>query len=60
MNLSAGNRLTGSRSTLRAAGFTLLEVLVAVAIFAVMSSLAYAGLAHMLEGRDRIESERDQ
>lgn len=43
-----------------ARGFTLLEVLVAVAVFAVLSSLAYAGLTHMLEGRDRIEAERER
>jgi len=42
----------------RIAGFTLLEVLVAISVFAVLSSLAYAGLTRMLEGRDRIEAER--
>lgn len=42
------------------AGFTLLEVLVAVAVFAVLSSLSYAGLTRMLEGRDRIEAEREK
>jgi general secretion pathway protein J len=42
-----------------ARGFTLLEVLVAVAIFAVLSALAYGGLTHILEGRSRIEAERD-
>lgn len=41
-------------------GFTLLEVLIAVSVFAVLSALAYAGLLHMLEGRDRIEAEREQ
>jgi general secretion pathway protein J len=44
----------------RVVGFTLLEVLVAIAVFAVMSSLAYAGLTRMLEGRDRLEAERDR
>jgi general secretion pathway protein J len=48
------------RQHLAAAGFTLLEVLVAIAVFAVMSSLAYAGLTRMLEGRDRIEAEREK
>ncbi len=46
------------KRTLR--GFTLLEVLVAVAIFAVLSSLAYASLARMIDGRDRIEAEREK
>src|SRR6185436_9471973 len=32
----------------------------AVAVYAVFATLAYAGLMRMLEGRDRIETERDK
>lgn len=39
-------------------GFTLLEVLVAVAVFAVFSTLAYGSLSRLLDSRDRIEGER--
>jgi len=42
----------------RARGFTLLEVLVAVGVFAVFSALAYGSLTRLLESRDRIEAER--
>jgi general secretion pathway protein J len=49
----------GARSArLHMVGFTLLEVLVAISIFAVLSALAYGGLTQMLEGRDRIEAQR--
>jgi general secretion pathway protein J len=36
-------------------GFTLLELLVATAIFAVMAALAYAGLGILLQGRATLE-----
>jgi len=39
-------------------GFTLLEVLVAIGIFAIFSALAYGSLTRLLEARDRIEQER--
>ena len=42
----------------RIRGFTLLEVLVAVGVFAVFSALAYGSLTRLLESRDRIDSER--
>jgi general secretion pathway protein J len=42
----------------RARGFTLLEVLIAVAIFAMVSAMAYAGLNNVLIARDRLETER--
>lgn len=43
------------RSNLNQRGFTLLELLVAAAIFAVMAALAYAGLDGVLRGRTTIE-----
>lgn len=42
----------------RASGFTLLEVLVAVAVFAVFSTLAYGSLSRLLDSRERVEAER--
>jgi general secretion pathway protein J len=41
-------------------GFTLLEVLIAVAVFAILSTVSYAGLMRMLDGRARVEAERQQ
>jgi general secretion pathway protein J len=41
----------------RGTGFTLVELLVAVAIFGVLSGVAYRALAVMLDGRARIEQE---
>lgn len=38
-------------------GFTLLELLVAVAIFALVSAMAYTGLQTVLEARSRIQAE---
>ncbi len=38
----------------RARGFTLIEVLVALAIFAIMSGIAYRGLGSVLDARARI------
>jgi general secretion pathway protein J len=43
----------------RASGFTLLEVLVAVGIFALFSAMAYGSLLRILDTRDRLETERD-
>ncbi len=40
----------------RGRGFTLLELLVAVAVFAVMSVLAYAGLASVLDARRQTDA----
>lgn len=39
-------------------GFTLLEILVAVAVFAIFSAMAYGGLARLLENRRHVEAER--
>ena len=38
-------------------GFTLLELLVSLAIFAILSAIAYQGLESLLEARGRIERE---
>lgn len=46
-------------SRTRASGFTLLEVLVAVGIFALFSAMAYGSLLRILDTRDRLETERD-
>jgi general secretion pathway protein J len=43
----------------RVSGFTLLEVLVAVGIFALFSAMAYGSLLRILDTRDRLETERD-
>ena len=43
---------------IRTRGFTLLEVLIAIAIFAIFSMMAYGGLTRLLDSRDRIEAER--
>ena len=43
----------------RSSGFTLLEVLVAVGIFALFSAMAYGSLLRILDTRDRLETERD-
>ncbi len=42
----------------RNSGFTLLEVLIAVAIFALISAMAYGALNQSLRTRDRVEAER--
>lgn len=43
---------------MRQRGFTLLEVLVAIAIFALVSAMAYGSLDQVLRTRDRLEEER--
>jgi len=43
----------------RAAGLTLIELLVAVAIFGVLSVTAYAGLNRLLDQRAQLEHERE-
>lgn len=42
----------------KARGFTLLEVLVAIGIFALFSTMAYGSLTRLLENRERVEAER--
>lgn len=43
----------------RSGGFTLLELLVALAVFAVLATLAYGSLARVLEARDRLAARAD-
>jgi general secretion pathway protein J len=42
----------------RDCGFTLLELLVAIGVFALFSTMAYGGLMQILESRDRVDAER--
>ncbi len=42
-----------------AGGFTLLEMLVAIAIFSIMSAMAYGSLSQVLRSRDRVTTERE-
>jgi general secretion pathway protein J len=44
----------------RSAGFTLIEVMVAISIFAVMSAMAYRGLGAMLSARGQIAQENEK
>lgn len=39
-------------------GFTLLELLAAMAVFAVLSMMTFSGLNHVLDAREQLESER--
>ena len=42
----------------RASGFTLIELLVALVIFGIFAVLAYAGLARLLDNRERLTAEQ--
>ncbi len=39
-------------------GLTLLEILIAIAVFAIFSAMAYGGLIRLLDSRERIDAER--
>ncbi|MBI3545467.1 MAG: prepilin-type N-terminal cleavage/methylation domain-containing protein, partial [Gammaproteobacteria bacterium] len=43
----------------RGAGFTLLELLVAISIFALISAIAYGSLARFMTDRARLEAEHE-
>jgi general secretion pathway protein J len=49
-----------SRNTSRPDGFTLIEVLIAIAIFALMAGVAYRGLTAILETRQRVDAENEK
>lgn len=48
--------LTGAANRLRTGqGFTLIELMVALAVFAIMAALAYSGLASVLQARNHVD-----
>jgi general secretion pathway protein J len=47
-----------SHALFRTSGFTLIEVLIAVAVFAIFSAMAYGGLMRLLDSRERVDAER--
>lgn len=51
--------MRGRRNAGRTGGFTLLEMLVAIAIFALVSAMAYGALSQVLRSRDRVTAERE-
>lgn len=52
------NRRQGGRS--RAGGFTLVELLVALAVFALLSVMAYSSLRVVLDARERVEAQAER
>ncbi len=49
-----------TRNGLAATGFTLLELVIALAIFAIMSTIAYSGLNNVLTARERTDAQAKQ
>lgn len=55
MTLNNSNLGANSRVTRKSSGFTLLELLIAMIIFSIMSLMAYGGLANMLKSNEATE-----
>ena len=49
-----------NHSKLKSAGFTLIEMMVAVAVFAVLGTLAYGGLNQVLKGQNQLQFSSNQ
>ena len=61
MNASASSNARSHRRPVRSAwGFTLVEMLVAVAIFAIASALAYGGLSALTRARSQLDAENER
>ncbi len=56
ITIKSNNLAKTAQLPLRVAGFTLLEVMVAMVIFSIMSLMAYEGLANMLRSNEAVES----
>lgn len=56
MALVEASRVTGQRTRTKAAGFTLLEMVIAISIFALVGAVSYTSLDHFLATRDLVDA----